>query len=510
MKYLSIVLAMLVLGSCTKLEPKIYSDLTTSNAYSTESDIDAALNGVYADLDPVPGDSYFYYSGYLVMITDYATGEGFSTAAGDPTQMSNFSYDANNQYLTINWQNMYSLIANANLLISNIKDVKMSDSTKTLIVAQARFLRALAYRDLTDAWGPVPMLTTLQDPTTTYDMSLAPVSEVDSLIKADCQFAIANLPATWTSATWKTRATKGAALMLLGKLYMREHDYTNAKTYIDQLLLMRDEGVYTLNPDFKNVWSGSNPMDEGTIFCIMHEPAQNGAEIANEFGPTDNRVVTNRWQYYGVSLWFWRQYDTADPRRSFFYYNYEGAAPRDGSTSNGFYYMIPNPGETVPPSDTVKFLQNLAPKKYTYQMINDSYFDGRTIIVMRLSDVILCKAEIENALNGPAAALPYLNEIRARAGAPQYGQDPRFSLPTTQAEMADKILAERGFELDFEYKHRPDLIRFGKYVETCNDYLASRGLSQIVTKDMLYFPYPLVDANLNKAMAAANLLRLPK
>lgn len=509
MKYISIILILVIGASCTKLEPKIYSDLTTSNAYSSESDINAALNGVYADLDPVPGDSYFYYSGYLVMITDYATDMGFSTAAGDPTQMSDFTYDANNQYLSVNWTDMYRLISNANLLLSKIADVKMDDSTKTLVMAQARFLRAIAYRDLTDAWGPVPLLTTLEDPTTTYNMPLAPVSEVDSFIKADCQYAIANLPVTWPSATWKTRATKGAALMLLGKLYMREHDYADAKTYIDQIIQMQQQGVYTLDPDFRHVWSGSNPMDEGGIFCIMHEPSQNGAEIANEFGPTDNRIVQNRWQYYGVSLYFWRQYDTADPRRSFFYYDYEGLAPRDGSTTHGFYYMIPNPGQTVPPSDTVKFLQNLAPKKYTYQMINDSYFDGRTIYVMRLSDAILCKAEIENALNGPAAALPYLNEIRARAGAPQYGNDPRFPVPGSQEEMADKILAERGFELDFEYKRRPDLIRFGKYVQTCNAYLASRGLAQIVTDKMLYFPYPLTDANLNKYMEEANLQRLP-
>lgn len=84
-------------------------------------------------------------------------------------------------------------------------------------------------------------------------------------------------------------------------------------------------------------------------------------------------------------------------------------------------------------------------------MVDPSYYDGRTIPVFRLADAILCKAEIENELSGPQAALPYLNEVRARAGAPEYG-DPGFPEPTDKEEMADKILAERGYELVFEYK----------------------------------------------------------
>jgi hypothetical protein len=90
-----------------------------------------------------------------------------------------------------------------------------------------------------------------------------------------------------------------------------------------------------------------------------------------------------------------------------------------------------------------------------------------------------------------------------------YGSDPDFPAPTTKEEMAQKILDERGFELVFEYKRRPDLIRFGKYESTCNDYLSSRGLAPVVKPSLRYFPYPLVDAQLNSDMSAANLTRLP-
>lgn len=508
MKYTYLILALALMVSCTKLEPKFYTDLTTGNAYSSESDINAALVGVYADLAPYPGDGWMYYNGYLIMTTDYTTDMGFSTAAGDPTKMSNFTYDANNRYIRYNWQFMYQVISNSNLLLSKVPDVPMTDEKKNQVMGQARFLRALAYRDLSDAWGPVPLILEVMSPSGLINKALSPVADVDKAIIEDCKYASENLPESWNSADGLSRATKGAALTLLGQVYLRAHDYANAKIYIDQVLALKSSGVYALNPDFKNVWSESNKFDKGMIFCILHEAAMNGGEIANHFGPADHREVTNRWQYYAVSLEFWRKYNDADPRKQFFYYNYEGKDPRDGSTDHGFYYMMPAAGQTVPPNDTTKLLVNVATKKYSYEMVSDSYYDGRTIPVLRIEDVILNKAEIENELSGPSSALPYLNMIRSRAGAPIYGAS-GFPVPASKAEMAQKILDERGFELVFEYKRRPDLIRFGKYEETCNAYLTSRGLSASVKPNMKYLPYPLVDSQLNTNMAAENNNRLP-
>lgn len=498
-------------SSCTDLDPTLYSNLTTANAYSTEADIDAALVGVYADLAPYPGDAWLYYGGYFVMISDYATDMGYSTAAGDPTKLSNMTYDSNNRYFRLCWQNMYQVITNANVILANVDNVDMAEDKKISVKAQAKFLRALAYRDLTDAFGPVPLMTDLVDPSGAKDMPLTSVEQIDEFIITDLKECINELPEAW-DGTDLSRATKGAAATLVGKLYLRSHDYQNAKTYIDMVLALRDKGVYRLNPDFKNVWSESNKHDMGSIFCILHEATSNGGEITNHFGPSDHPDVPNRWQYYGVSLPFWRKYDKEDPRRDFFYYNYTGVSNRDDKSQYGFYYMMPEKGQTVPPNDTTKLLVNVATKKYSYEMISDTYYDGRTISIFRLSDVILCKAEIENNLNGPAAALPYLNEIRERAGAPAYGKHERFPVPASKEDMNQAILDERGFELVFEFQRRPDLIRFGKYENTVNAYLKELGLTSPtnVTSDLRYFPYPLDDAQLNVNMASANPSRQPK
>ena len=164
---------------------------------------------------------------------------------------------------------------------------------------------------------------------------------------------------------------------------------------------------------------------------------------------------------------------------------------------------MPDPGQSSPPNDTTKLMQNICTQKYSYEMIEQSYLDSRTNFVFRLADVILMKAEAENELSGPAAALPYLNQIRERAGAPLYG-DPGFPVPASKEEMAETILAERGFELVFEYNRRADLIRFGKYVEYTNAYLQEAGIPNTVTEGMTLFPYPLTETYLNEEMAAAN------
>lgn len=497
-----------VFTACTDLDPEVYSNLTTANAYSTESDIEAAVIGLYSDMTPYPGDAWLLYGGYMIMITDHATDMGYSTAS-NPLALSNLTYDSNNIYFSNNWRDLYKVISNANTILDKVDAVDMTEEKKNLVKGQAMFLRAFCYRDLTDAWGPVPFFTSLVDnPFAMNDVDLTPVVDIEDAIIADLKECINLLPASWEGQD-VARITSGAAATLLGKIYMRRYDYENAKTYIDMVL---NSGQYELESDFRNVWSENNKYGKEMIFAILHESAQNGGEIANHFGPSDHPDVPGRWQYYGVSLPFWRSYDKEDPRREFFYYDYTGDAKRDDKSDYGFHYTVPEEGQTVVPDDTTKFMQNVATMKYTYDMISDAYLDGRTICLFRLSDVILCKAEIENNLNGPSAALSYLNQIRARAGAPEYGKHNRFPVPTTKEAMNDAILKERGFELVFEFQRRADLIRFGKYEEVMNAHLKKLDIAQPtnVTPELRYFPYPLNDAQLNPKMAAENPARSPK
>lgn len=269
-KYLLGLVTMGLVTACTDLDPEIYSNLTTTNAYSTESDIEAAVVGLYSDMNPYPGDAWLYYGGYMIMITDYATDIGYSTAAGDPTKLSNMTYDASNRYFSNNWRDMYNVVSNANTILDNVDAVNMSEEKKNLVKGQAKFLRAMAYRDLTDAWGAVPFITSLvKNPFTMNDATLTPVSEIEATLISDLKECINLLPASWSGQDL-ARATSGAAATLLGKIYLRNHDYANAKTYIDMVL---NSGQYELESDFKYVWSENNKYGKEMIFayCMKRE-----------------------------------------------------------------------------------------------------------------------------------------------------------------------------------------------------------------------------------------------
>ena len=81
---------------------------------------------------------------------------------------------------------MYNVVSNANTILDNVDAVNMSEEKKNLVKGQAKFLRAMAYRDLTDAWGAVPFITSLvKNPFTMNDATLTPVSEIEATLISD-------------------------------------------------------------------------------------------------------------------------------------------------------------------------------------------------------------------------------------------------------------------------------------------------------------------------------------
>jgi len=90
--------------------------------------------------------------------------------------------------------------------------------------------------------------------------------------------------------------------------------------------------------------------------------------------------------------------------------------------------------------------------------------------IYRYGEILLNKAEAMWRMNnGSAPALDMVNMIRTRAGMPGFA-----------ALTADDLLAERGRELCFEAKRRPDLIRFGKWGDAWWEKGASEGFKTLM------------------------------
>ena len=80
--------------------------------------------------------------------------------------------------------------------------------------------------------------------------------------------------------------------------------------------------------------------------------------------------------------------------------------------------------------------------------------------MIRLADIYLMAGEAENELNGPDNAYQYVNKVRERAFEP----DQPWS-GMTQSEFRVEMQEERMHELCMENHRKPDLVRWGIYVE---------------------------------------------
>ncbi len=135
----------------------------------------------------------------------------------------------------------------------------------------------------------------------------------------------------------------------------------------------------------------------------------------------------------------------------------------------------------------------------------------RDIVLLHASDIYLVAAEAEYMLNGDAAAMPYLNAVRQRAGLSAISgladYQPQYNTPSSFGEitMLDFILDERARELYAEMQRWMDLRRtrqlvrynlaFNFYIETADDMRNNKGETK------WYRPIPVQEINSNTAMA---------
>jgi hypothetical protein len=105
--------------------------------------------------------------------------------------------------------------------------------------------------------------------------------------------------------------------------------------------------------------------------------------------------------------------------------------------------------------------QNTGPKiswitKYPGTKYADDRISDNDLIMYRLADIFLMKAEAYAGLNNTTDAITYINKVRVRTG------NGNYSGATDKATVEKEILDERGRELFFENKRWFDLVRFHK------------------------------------------------
>ena len=211
----------LLFSSCSDwLDVTPVDTRTTENFYTTPSQMEQALIGVYNGLLPL--------STYALLMSEVRSDNTWcgelSTAQRDYMDISSFNPNIST-IATVRdaWNDLFEIVSRANLFLSKVDGVNYTiEGIKEQQIGEARFLRALAYFDLVRYYGRVPL--TLVPQTISEAMS-TPQSEAveiyEKVIIPDLEYAVGSLteePKDYLGRKSASgRATLTAAKALLGR-----------------------------------------------------------------------------------------------------------------------------------------------------------------------------------------------------------------------------------------------------------------------------------------------------
>lgn len=471
---LSILGIGLLFTSCESMLDEVPKDFVAkNNYYQNEADAQGALNGAYGVLGPDFYGTNAYIMG--VLHSDLILGRGSQA----PISYMNQLLDQQNIGRAASlWGTLYQGVNRANAVLDNVPQIEnISEEARTRILAEAHFLRALAYFELVRGYGAVPIKTTESTDLTELESPRRPESEVYDLIIADAQAAEAGMLESVGEATGQ--ASKSAARMLLAHVYLTIGDWEAAAAKAEEVIT---SGQYSLvevqePDDFYQIFAGSTSSED--IMSVHH------SEIAQSVVTTYLHMGNNLpYNYSSSGYYAWipnmdsfigDTWDDADLRKPFNLYT-------EYQNTDGEWVSLPG---TTP----VLF------KKF---ITDNSGLRTYSIPIYRYTEAFLFYAEAAcRAAGGPSAlALERLNMIKRRA----YGYDPNTSSPVDYAAgmseeaFVDAVLQERAYEFLIERRRWWDLKRTGKVKE------AFEAAGRPIIDERLLWPIPEDEINNNPAI----------
>ena len=216
------ILVLLGITSCNSyLEKESFDIITPEQVWKDPKLINGVMVNLYDGLQ-LEDFNYWYRDSWRLMNASTLSDEAQGSFQKDPMfDNANATYTYEDALFEQKFADRYKLIRNCNDFIAQAeKATSLSDADKTMLLAEARFLRAMHYFTLVKRYGGVPLIDAPQtyDPANLESLMLPRSKEVeiyDFIIK-ECQEAAAILPVTRDAAA-KYRANRGTALALCSR-----------------------------------------------------------------------------------------------------------------------------------------------------------------------------------------------------------------------------------------------------------------------------------------------------
>jgi hypothetical protein len=197
------------------------------------------------------------------------------------------------------WNANFNLINEANAVVGFASGVTMDTVARTVLVAEARFLRGLYYMLLVEQFGAVP--TDLGSGDLVFNQNAfqgfnrLPVADIlgkdYNVMINDFTFASQNLPTTRPANAFKL--SKAAAYFMLSRVYTfraystakQSNDFQNA--YAAAMEVINNQGKYgtALQQDFGKVFAQGNDYNSEILYAVERLP--------NDLNDNETPISTN-------------------------------------------------------------------------------------------------------------------------------------------------------------------------------------------------------------------------
>ena len=273
-KYIcSFVLAasLLFTGCSDFLDSKDNSNIAGDNFYLSEEDCKAATAPLYSKVWFHFNDKFYYGMG---------DGRGYNLRAPYSDYIYPFT-DLNESGLTSPlvqaWESLYIVVQQANKVINGIKGGSMSESVKPQYIAEARFMRGVAYYYLGMLWGNVILNENSDELVANPIVAPSPASDVFEFVMRDLEYAAKYLPET-SYATG--RVNQYSAFAMLSRVYLTYAGYSDNKNsgtrnseYLElakkAALKVIENKNFSLMDNYADLFKIENNNNSETLFALQ-------------------------------------------------------------------------------------------------------------------------------------------------------------------------------------------------------------------------------------------------
>ncbi|MCG9970641.1 RagB/SusD family nutrient uptake outer membrane protein [Christiangramia crocea] len=271
-QFIFIVCFLGTLFSCNdQLDLQPLDRLTTDTFYKTRADFDGAIFASYSSIQDFWGTSTETLSerGEFWKLTVVITDD----VAADAINSDQISRDidalqvraADVPYAAAYTQ-IYEGIYRANLVLERLDgENELTDEDKTVLAAEAKFLRAWFHFQALKMYGTPPLAMEIIPGINDQALPNATQDELFTAILGDFTDAAAGLPESWDSGN-TGRATSWAAKSYIGKVNVWKEDWPAAISAFEEVV---NNGPYMLMPNYEDNFYFNSENNAESIFEIQ-------------------------------------------------------------------------------------------------------------------------------------------------------------------------------------------------------------------------------------------------